>query len=174
MFKTSCGTIGISWFFSLTSLQRYNNPDLVFYGKKPASTKRLTTQNDRERAMDKASLQPVRIAVVDDDNMFLEMTRMIVSHDIGDNVISFQSGKAALDHMERQDSASIILSDINMPEVDGFELLAQIKQKYPTKICIMMSGDPDNEMSVKKLGADGYLNKPFAAKELLNLIQSFL
>jgi CheY-like chemotaxis protein len=123
--------------------------------------------------MNKASL-PIKIAVVDDDNMFLEMTRMIVSYDIDENVVSFQSGKAAWDHMEGHDSANIILSDINMPGMDGLQLLSQIKQKYPTKICIMMSGDPDNELPVRKLGADGFLNKPFQASELLSMIQSFL
>jgi CheY-like chemotaxis protein len=123
--------------------------------------------------MNKAA-HPIKIAVVDDDNMFLEMTKMIVSHDIDENVVSFQSSKAAWDYMDGHDSANIILSDINMPEMDGLQLLSQIKQKYPTKICIMMSGDPDNELPVKKLGADGFLNKPFQARELLSMIQSFL
>ncbi|RJP76657.1 MAG: response regulator [Desulfobacteraceae bacterium] len=123
--------------------------------------------------MNKAA-HPIKIAVVDDDNMFLEMTRMIVSHDIDENVVSFQSSKAAWDYMKDHDSANIILSDINMPEMDGLQLLTQIKQRYPAKICIMMSGDPDNELPVKKLGADGFLNKPFQARELLSMIQSFL
>jgi DNA-binding NtrC family response regulator len=123
--------------------------------------------------MNKAA-HPIKIALVDDDNMFLEMTRMIVSHDIDENVVSFQSSKAAWDHMQDHDSANIILSDINMPEMDGLQLLTQIKQRYPAKICIMMSGDPDNEQPVKKLGADGFLNKPFQARELLSMIQSFL
>ena len=123
--------------------------------------------------MNKAA-HPIKIAVVDDDNMFLEMTKMIVSHDIDKNVVSFQSSKAAWDHIEDNDSANIILSDINMPGMDGMQLLSQIKQKYPAKICIMMSGDPDNELPVRKLGADGFLSKPFQARELLSLIQSFL
>lgn len=123
--------------------------------------------------MNKAA-HPIKIAVVDDDNMFLEMTKMIVSHDIDKNVVSFQSSKAAWDHIEHNDSANIILSDINMPGMDGMQLLSQIKQKYPAKICIMMSGDPDNEVPVRKLGADGFLSKPFQARELLSLIQSFL
>lgn len=118
--------------------------------------------------------RPTKIAVVDDDNMFLEMTRMIVTHDIHENVVSFQSSKAAWDHIENQDSANIILSDINMPGMDGLQLLTQIKQKYPKKICIMMSGDPDNEKPVKKLGADGFLSKPFQASELLNMLQPFI
>jgi len=61
-----------------------------------------------------------------------------------------------------------------MPGMDGLELLAQIKKKYPTKICIMMSGDPDNEKPVRKLGADGFLSKPFQARELSTLLHSFM
>jgi DNA-binding NtrC family response regulator len=120
------------------------------------------------------SAHPIKIAVVDDDYMFLEMTKMIVTHDVHENVVSFQSCKAAWDHIEDHDSADIIVSDINMPGMNGLELLAQIKKKYPAKICIMMSGDPDNEKPVKKLGADGFLSKPFQARELLTLLQTFI
>ena len=117
---------------------------------------------------------PVKIAVVDDDNMFLQMATKIVMHNVHKNVLSFKSSKDALSHIAENDSADIILSDINMPEMNGLELLARIKKKYPSKICIMMSGDPANEKSVRELGADGYLNKPFQASELSDLLLSFI
>jgi len=116
----------------------------------------------------------IKIAVVDDDNMFLQMAAKIVMHNVHKNVLSFRSSKAALSHIEENDSANIILSDINMPEMSGLELLARIKRKYPAKVCIMMSGDPTNEKSVRELGADGYLNKPFQASELSDLLHSFI
>jgi len=117
---------------------------------------------------------PIKIAVVDDDNMFLQMAAKIVMHNVHENVLSFKSSKAALSHIEENDSADIILSDINMPEMNGLELLARIKKKYPAKVCIMMSGDPANEKCVRELGADGYLNKPFQASELSDLLLSFI
>jgi len=115
-----------------------------------------------------------KIAVVDDDNMFLQMTAKILMHNVHENVVSFRSSKDALSHIEEKDSADIILSDINMPEMSGLELLTRIKKKYPAKVCIMMSGDPTNEKSVRELGADGYLNKPFQASELSDLVHSFI
>jgi len=117
---------------------------------------------------------PIKIAVVDDDNMFLQMTARIVMLNVHENVISFRSSRDALSHIDEKDSANIILSDINMPEVSGLELLAWVKKKYPAKVCIMMSGDPTNEKSVRELGADGYLNKPFQAGELSALLHSFM
>jgi DNA-binding NtrC family response regulator len=117
---------------------------------------------------------PIKIAIVDDDNMFLRMASKIVRHNVHENVLSFRSSKAALSHIEENDSADIILSDINMPEMSGLELLTRIKRKYPAKVCIMMSGDPANEKCVRELGADGYLNKPFQASELSDLIHSFI
>ena len=122
----------------------------------------------------KKSKPLIKIAVVDDDNMFLQMTTRIIMHNVHKNVVSFKSSKDALSYMDEKESADIILSDINMPEVSGLELLIRIKRKYPTKICIMMSGDPSNEKSVRELGADGYLNKPFQADELSDLIRSFI
>lgn len=60
-----------------------------------------------------------------------------------------------------------------MPEMNGFELLTKIKEKYPNKICILMSGNPTYEKFARELGADAFLFKPFKLDDLVSTLQTF-
>ncbi|RPI73036.1 MAG: response regulator [Ignavibacteriales bacterium] len=69
----------------------------------------------------------------------------------------------------------LILSDINMPEMNGIELLKKIKERYPKLKVIMITayGDEQNVSAAKKYGAEEYFIKPLefdSLKEKLNLL----
>ncbi|MBS1928395.1 MAG: response regulator [Chitinophagaceae bacterium] len=81
------------------------------------------------------------------------------------------SGEEALRYMtEHKQEAVLILSDINMPGMSGFELLEQIKKKFgappPVVMMITAYGDKENYAKAIELGADDFITKPVDFTEL--------
>ncbi len=74
-----------------------------------------------------------------------------------------------------QSSLDIVLSDINMPEMDGLQLLAHVKKHQPWLPMILMTayGDVGQAVKAMQLGANDYLMKPFEVQELLSLINKY-
>lgn len=112
------------------------------------------------------------IIVVDDDFYFRSVTAKLLTSKTGQSVIAMENGQELLTHLRTKNHVDIILSDINMPDMTGMELLGQIKAFFPEKKCVMMSGDPTNEKVALANGADAFLNKPFQIKEITDLLDS--
>jgi DNA-binding response OmpR family regulator len=115
----------------------------------------------------------VNILVVDDDHDLLDMVQQAL--EIEDyTVIVADSGQIALEKFE-QYQPNLILLDIKMPMVDGFQVLQQIRSKSTIPI-IMLTGiqEPSFISRSLDLGADGYLKKPFSIQELLAHIRAKL
>ncbi len=116
----------------------------------------------------------VKFVVVDDDKLIRDFVTDVLMFSVNREVRSFSNGFSAWDFIELPDNADIVVSDVDMPEMTGFELLAKIKENFPEKKCIIMSGDPDNETTAKRLGADGFLAKPFGMNDLFNIVDAFV
>jgi len=116
----------------------------------------------------------VKFVVVDDDKLIRDFVASVLMFSVNREVRSFSNGFLAWDYIEAPDNADIIVSDVDMPEMTGFELLAKIKKNCPEKKCIIMSGDPGNETTAKRLGADGFLAKPFSVDDLFNIVETFV
>ena len=110
----------------------------------------------------------MKILVVDDESdvqiLFEQRFRKEIKSGEMDFIFA-NSGISALDYINHQDHEFVlILSDINMPGMSGFELLQQIKQKYkappPTVMMITAYGDSYNYNQAMSLGADDFLTKP--------------
>jgi len=87
------------------------------------------------------------------------------------------SGKDAIEILENYADGSImVLSDINMPEMNGFELLSVIRQKFntPVPVVVMISayGQQDYVDQAKQLGANDFVTKPVDFAELKEKIRS--
>jgi CheY-like chemotaxis protein len=84
----------------------------------------------------------------------------------GDEAISVLQGK----------SFDLVLLDIKMPRVDGFEVLRVIKERYPATKVIMLTGFADlkNAIESKKLGAEDFVSKPYDLVDLLTTIERVL
>lgn len=89
-------------------------------------------------------------------------------------VKSFDNGRLAWDYISGGGEVDIVISDVDMPDMDGFELMAKVKDKYPDKIFIIMSGIYDNEEKSQMAGADGFLAKPFEINDLFGIVQCFV
>lgn len=109
-----------------------------------------------------------KILVVDDEkdvqDLFLQRFRKEIRKGEFNFVFAF-SGEEALETLHSMNQGAIlILSDINMPGMSGFELLERIKTKYkaPPPVVMMVTayGDEENYNTAKQLGADDFLTKP--------------
>ena len=106
-----------------------------------------------------------RFLVVDDDDMNLTRTRIILKNDY--DVILVNSGMKALDTLKRE-KVDLVLLDIEMPNMDGFETFRQMKEfadGIPV-IFLTAAGLEDDVVNAINLGAVNYLKKPFIPKEL--------
>lgn len=107
-----------------------------------------------------------RILIVDDDKIILESLTEFLRLE-GYETAGAASFGTALAAMERQ-RFNLVLTDVNMPENDGFELLRVIKQRYPDVVVIMITGYGTIESAVEaiKMGAYDYLTKPIIDDEI--------
>jgi DNA-binding NtrC family response regulator len=115
--------------------------------------------------------EEISILVVDDEAMMRSLLEKILTRD-GYNVYTAEDGRAALKTLEEQ-NISIIISDLRMPEVDGFELLKLVQRDYPGIAMIMMTahGDTYTVKDALLLGADEYITKPFKSFEISLVVE---
>ena len=110
----------------------------------------------------------MKILVVDDERDIQTLFEQRFRREIKNGEMSFVfafSGEEALKYLnEHEHEVVLILSDINMPGMNGLELLERIKNKHleppPVVMMITAYGDEENYNMAKKLGADDFLTKP--------------
>jgi CheY-like chemotaxis protein len=109
----------------------------------------------------------VSILVVDDEPDVAELFRQRFRREVrqGDYVLHFAaSGEAALEQLtgEIQPELIVILSDINMPGMDGLTLLGEVKRRFPDLPVMMITayGDDERRRRADNLGAADFLSKP--------------
>lgn len=119
----------------------------------------------------------MKLLVVDDESdiQFLFQQKFRKEIKSGEMKLSFAlSGNSALELLESMDDRTeyFMLTDINMPEMTGIELLKEVKSRYPSLKVIMVTayGDDQNYNLAKELGADDYFTKPLE----FNLLKSKL
>ena len=108
------------------------------------------------------------ILIVEDNQMMLAFLESYLNERF--NVICKSNGADALAWLESGNRPDVIISDIEMPDINGFEMLASIKAStYLKRIpIIMLSGKDKSEDRIRslKMGATDYLTKPFNPEEL--------
>lgn len=111
------------------------------------------------------------VALVDDNKDILEAYESLLSTDF--NVMSFDCANHFLSNASDLELDLVVL-DIHMPEKDGFQTYAELKNTLPRTPVIFLSGDPSEDSIVKclELGADDVLNKPVSKKEFVARIHN--
>ena len=114
-----------------------------------------------------------RILVVDDEKTVRDFLQKVLDR-AGYDVITAADGQEALDKISKFD-VSLVLLDIMMPGLDGFEVLERIPPDLNIPV-IMLSGvrDENTKIASLGLGADDYIEKPFSVGELIVRIQAKL
>ena len=107
-----------------------------------------------------------RILVVDDDRIILDSLGEFLRLE-GYDVSAAVSFKEAM-HLVDVDRVDLVISDVNMPGGNGFELLHVVRKRFPEVVTIMMTGYGTIESAVEaiKMGAFDYLTKPIIDEEL--------
>ena len=115
-----------------------------------------------------------RILICDDEEGIREALKLILS-DHYDLVIS-QDGTLCLECLQNSNDIGLVLIDIEMPKRNGLEIIKEIKEKYPQQKIIVVTGYRSVETATEaiRLGACGYIVKPFKAQEILATVKSEL
>lgn len=115
-----------------------------------------------------------KILVVDDEKIMRDLVQRILNK-AGYQVETKDNGEAALERLA-EDDFDMVISDVNMPGVGGFELLKEVKKQYPQTAVIMMTGYADT-FTIKDalmFGADEYITKPFKHYEVTVVVERAL
>jgi CheY-like chemotaxis protein len=108
----------------------------------------------------------VRVLVADDDEVFLEILAETVE-EAGAVVELAADGLAALEKLSTSDF-DILISDLNMPRMDGLTLLSQVRTLHPHILSILITGFGSLESAIQalRLGAYDYIQKPFMVEQV--------
>jgi CheY-like chemotaxis protein len=105
------------------------------------------------------------LVAVDDEKDVKVLFEHFFNQEVSEGKINLLFEESALDCLDRLSSLegkTIVLSDINMPEMNGIELLKEISEKYPeVKVLLVSAYDQDRYFDeMQKWGAEGYISKP--------------
>ncbi|MDN5096151.1 response regulator transcription factor [Aliarcobacter butzleri] len=115
-----------------------------------------------------------RVLLIEDDK---DMQKLIVEYlkEYNFDCIAFDQPKDVLEHFKIDNNYSIIILDLMLPEMDGFDLFKKLKQIKDIPIVISSArGDIGNKIHGFELGADDYLAKPYEPRELVLRIEHIL
>jgi DNA-binding response OmpR family regulator len=113
------------------------------------------------------------ILVVDDEKRLVSVVAAYLEQE-GYQVLKAYDGREAL-FAARQDKPDLIVLDIMMPELDGYEFMRMHRKERGTPIILLTAKvDPDDKVIGLELGADDYVTKPFRPRELLARIRAVL
>jgi len=114
-----------------------------------------------------------RILIVDDELSILKFLRSNLE-DRGYTAISATNGEEALHIIERE-LPDLIILDVMMPKMDGFEVCRQLREWSQIPIIMLSArGDEKDKVKCLDLGADDYIVKPFGANELMARVSAVL
>lgn len=118
--------------------------------------------------------QKITVVIADDHTLFINGLRMLLQTEADIDIIGIAAnGREALSFLEKQ-TPQLLLLDINMPGINGFEVLKKVKSIY-SKVKVIMLSTYNEEHLIEKAkegGADGYLVKNAEKDELLQAMRN--
>ena len=140
---------------------------LMYQAKNHKDAVAVDTQDSRLAAQEERLEEKPAILLVDDSMM----NRMVLASILGDDycILEAENGKRCLELLRaKAGQISLVLLDINMPVMDGFEVLRTMNTNHTIEdVPVIMISSDDSEEAIRKayeLGASDYVNRPFDAK----------
>ncbi|MCA9916963.1 MAG: response regulator transcription factor [Anaerolineales bacterium] len=122
------------------------------------------------------SLEPTAprlVLVVDDESRMRRFIRMNMELE-GYQIIEADNGLVALEQI-RQHTPDLVIMDVMMPEMDGFETLKLLREISTVPVILLtVKSDEDDKIQGLSLGADDYVTKPFSPRELVTRVTAVL
>ena len=124
-------------------------------------------------AQERIDPRSMTVLVVDDEPRLVDVVRMNLEVE-GYRVVAAASGMEALERL-KQDLPDLVILDVMMPEMDGYETLRQIRDVSNVPV-IMLTVRQDEQDRIRglEIGADDYLGKPYSPRELQSRIKAVL
>ena len=114
-----------------------------------------------------------KILVVDDEERMVRFIRLNLEHD-GFLVSEAFNGRDAL-HQLRDVSPDLVLLDVMMPGLDGFEILEMVRETSKVPVLMLTAkGEEEDRIRGLDLGADDYITKPFSPREMVSRVKAVL
>ncbi len=114
-----------------------------------------------------------KILAVDDEKRMVRFIQLNLEQD-GFQVVTAYNGREALEQVRTQ-LPDLVLLDIMMPDIDGFEVLKKIREVSTVPVIMLTAkGEEDDRVKGLELGADDYITKPFSPRELVSRIKAVL
>jgi DNA-binding NarL/FixJ family response regulator len=115
---------------------------------------------------------PVRVLIADDHRLFAEALEAVLSSEPRIEVVGRASDGGEAVELARQLEPDLVILDISMPVLDGFEAAAALEGLQPSPAVLMLTGSnsPDDIDRARRTGAKGYITKDAIAASLVDAI----
>lgn len=115
----------------------------------------------------------MKVLVVDDDRVLAEILTFTLQR-IGLEVIQAYDGRSAIQRWA-EDEPDLIMLDVNLPDISGFDVCRQIRDQASTPIILLtVRGEEDDIVHGLEIGADDYITKPYSPRQLVARVQAAL
>ena len=119
-------------------------------------------------------MESLKILVVDDEARMRKLVKDFLTIK-GFTVIEAEDGEQAVDIFFKQKDISLIILDVMMPKMDGWEVLKTVRQYSQVPVIMLTArGEERDELQGFKLGVDEYISKPFSPKILVARVNAIL
>jgi two-component system chemotaxis response regulator CheY len=116
------------------------------------------------------------LLIVDDSASMRQMVSFTLK-DAGYDIIAANNGKDALTKLDGA-RISMVITDLNMPEMDGIELIKQLRGrpdfKFTPIVMLTTESQESKKLAGKQAGASGWIVKPFKPEQLVETVRKFL
>ena len=113
-----------------------------------------------------------KVLYVDDEPINLELLKISFRKEY--EVITAMSADDGLEILEKDSDIKLIISDLRMPVMDGYEFIRKVKKKYADKICMLLTGYLESEIMHEEINKDlvfRYIVKPWKKDQLIQSIE---
>lgn len=117
------------------------------------------------------------ILIVDDSEVVLNIVSQTLKSNNYNDILTAKDGVEALEILKKNDwQISLYVLDVNMPNMDGLTLLQEIRENDKITPIIMLTTETDKDkiMNARKIGATGWIIKPFEADKFIKIVDMYL
>jgi DNA-binding response OmpR family regulator len=145
-----------------------------FTGPVPTTGEKVIATAQQTNALPPTTPPPTKILIVDDHVLIREALRGVLNDlAVGATILEAPDCRRAMQLIEEHSDLGLILLDLNLPDRDGFSVLAELRERFPAISIVVMSAmqDRDNVMKALEQGALGFIPKSATRDVMINALR---